>query len=58
MPRVVLGLRGRWGGGGGNSTACELPFYTGPPKALAIAGKFKASGLLSLLPGWICEKQV
>lgn len=50
MPRVVLGLSGRWGGGDrGNSTAYELPFYTGPPKA---------SGLLSLLPGWICEKQV
>lgn len=43
----------------GDSTACELPFYTGPPKALAIAGKSKASsGLLSPLPGWICEKQV
>lgn len=33
-PRVVLGLRGRWGAGG-DSTACELPFYTGLPKALA-----------------------
>lgn len=65
MPRIILGLKidgeetDRRTDRQTDSMACELPFYGGPPEALAVTSKCKVSSSLVLpLSGWICKEKV